>query len=302
MLGLALPGLALGGVGPPSVGEVSAGYLEGQALPLEALIEPEGSETRFAFWVETPTETYSFGAGRIAADQSGVVILAYLHHVHPKSSFRVWVRASNTSGGAEGTHKVVVAEHAPRGERERERETKFKLILNSAGVRARPDTPTGGALKLSVLGVDCEQVVSGKLKDNGSYDDRASFPAQHPQQTCEAGASLEGQISRIDLFGGSCSAGACERFPGGPLAVRFKPDLQMTLPGPCVYRAGALDGRHGEPDAGLGETELGQVGEDEGELIAALSSAGCARSALIEARLEVSDLQTHALYEGEEPF
>ncbi len=302
VLALALAGQAFAGVGPPSVGEVSAEYLEGRALPLDALINPEGSETQFAFWVQTPTETYSFGAGRIRANAGGVVLLAYLRHVRPKSSFRVWIEASNASGSAESAHMVVVAEHAPRGERERGRETEFTLILDSAGTRARVNTPTGADFKLSVLGADCEQTVSGKLKDNGSHDDRASFPMQDPQQSCDDGASLEGQISRIDLFGGSCFEGGCERAPGGPLAIRFKPNLQMTLPGPCVYRVGALDGHHGEPHAGLGETELGEVGEGEAELVTALSSATCARSALIEAQLEVSDLETHALYEGQEPL
>ncbi len=307
VLALALPGLAFGGVGPPSVGEVSADHLEGHALPLEVVIEPEGSETQFAFWVETPTETYSFGAGRIRANESGVVVIAYLRHVHPEAAFLVWVQASNASVSAESPHGVLVAERAPPGERAREerelgRETKFKLLLSSEGSNARINTPTGAALKLSMLGVGCEQTVSGKLKGNGLHDDRATFPAQTPRQTCEAGASVDGQVSRVDLYGGSCFEGACERFPGGPFAIRFKPDLQMTLPGPCVYRADALDGHHEESDAGLGETELGEFGEAEGELVAAMSSDSCARSALIEAQLEVSDLETHAPYEGEEPF
>jgi hypothetical protein len=299
MLAAAIPGLAFGGVGPPSVGPVTAEYLEGHDLPLDVSIKPEGSETRFAFWVQTPTETYSFGAGGLSANAPFPEVEARLRHVRPKSTYRVWVQASNSSGSVEGPHEVVAAERPPREERERRREgTKFPLVLTSDGSKARYDTPTGAAVKLSVAGGDCEQVVTGKLKTNGLHDDHATFPPQEPQQGCEAGSTLEGQVGRVDLLGGSCFAGACERAPGGPLAIRFKPALKMTLPGPCVYEATVIDGRHGEADAGFGEAGLGEA---EG-LLAEPSAAGCARSALIDAELEVSDLETHAAYESEEPF
>lgn len=120
--------------GRPLILSTYISSLSKRAAVLTAVIDPEGGETRYEFWLEYPpcsecepireplhTGTIAFSRGHYSGGYGGDLVDYKLKKLKPDVPYRFWVVASNSSGSAESQNRPFEASTAGEERLQQER-------------------------------------------------------------------------------------------------------------------------------------------------------------------------------------